>query len=142
MNELFLDLRDIENICHRYATYNLGFDEPISAFNTRYPDRLESALAAPQASYDGILLYATFEKRATVLFYEMCKQHPFVNGNKRIALVTLNIHLLLNDRYLTLTNQQLYTLAVKVADSNQEDRDSVIRDIEEKIVNNLHNYPT
>lgn len=47
---------------------------------------LESAVAAPQASYGGEpLLSDPVEVAAAYLFY-LCKNHPFVDGNKRTAL--------------------------------------------------------
>lgn len=49
---------------------------------------LESAVAAPQASYGGKpLLTDPIEIAAAYLFY-ICRNHPFVDGNKRTALAS------------------------------------------------------
>lgn len=47
---------------------------------------LESAVAAPQATFEGEPLIADpIEIAAAYLFY-LCRNHPFVDGNKRTAL--------------------------------------------------------
>lgn len=59
---------------------------------------LESAVAAPQASFGGEpLLQDPVEIAAAYLFY-LCRNHPFVDGNKRAALATALVFLQENDR--------------------------------------------
>ena len=49
---------------------------------------LESAVAAPQATMMGQpLIQDPIEVAASYLFY-LCRNHPFVDGNKRVALAT------------------------------------------------------
>ena len=55
--------------------------------------RLESAVAAPQATMLGEPLLADpVEVAAAYLFY-LCRNHPFVDGNKRVALATCLVFL-------------------------------------------------
>lgn len=55
--------------------------------------RLESAVAAPQATMLGEPLLADpIEVAAAYLFY-LCRNHPFVDGNKRVALATCLVFL-------------------------------------------------
>jgi death-on-curing protein len=57
---------------------------------------LESAVAAPQASFGGESPYKdTTEVAAAYLFY-LCKNHPFIDGNKRTALGACIVFLRLN----------------------------------------------
>ena len=57
---------------------------------------LESAVAAPQASFGGTpLISDPVEIAASYLFY-LCKNHPFVDGNKRTALATCLVFLQAN----------------------------------------------
>ncbi len=59
---------------------------------------LESAVAAPQATYGGeALLKDTIEIAAAYLFY-LCGNHPFVDGNKRTALGACLVFLEANGR--------------------------------------------
>jgi death on curing protein len=54
---------------------------------------LESAVAAPQASYGGeALIRGAIEIAAAYLFY-LCRNHPFVDGNKRTALAACLVFL-------------------------------------------------
>ncbi len=131
MNERFLDVSDIEKICYEFAKTELGFNEPLPPFGTRFPGKLEAALSAPQRTFGEAFVYATFERRAAVLFYEMCKgQHPFVNGNKRMALVALLTHLALNEKWLLMTMEGVYELAIRVATSAPAEREQILLDIE------------
>lgn len=57
---------------------------------------LESAVAAPQASSGGEPLLAdVIEIGAAYLFY-LCRNHPFVDGNKRTALAACLVFLQIN----------------------------------------------
>ena len=59
---------------------------------------LESAVAAPQATYGGeALLKGVVEMAAAYLFY-LCGNHPFVDGNKRTALASCLVFLEANGR--------------------------------------------
>ena len=58
---------------------------------------LESAVAAPQATMMGEPLFTDpVEIAAAYLFY-LCRNHPFVDGNKRTALATCLVFLSEND---------------------------------------------
>lgn len=58
---------------------------------------LESAVAAPKATMTGKPLFADpVEIAAAYLFY-LCRNHPFVDGNKRTALATCLVFLSEND---------------------------------------------
>lgn len=52
-----------------------------------------------------------------MLFYLMIKNHPFENGNKRIAMTTLFAFLYANNKWLNVDTQELYNFTVWVAQS-------------------------
>lgn len=57
---------------------------------------LESAIAAPRATYGGESVFVdAIEIAAAYLFY-LCRNHPFVDGNKRVALATCLVFVRLN----------------------------------------------
>lgn len=63
----------------------------------RDPGLLESAVAAPQASWGGEpILCDPVEIASAYLFY-LCRNHPFVDGNKRTALAACLVFLDQND---------------------------------------------
>ena len=57
---------------------------------------LESAVAAPQASFGGKSPYADLPEVAAAYLYYLCKNHPFIDGNKRTAFGACIVFLRLN----------------------------------------------
>jgi death on curing protein len=57
---------------------------------------LESAVAAPQASFGGKSPYKDLTEIAAAYLYYLCQNHPFVDGNKRAALGACIVFLRLN----------------------------------------------
>ncbi len=57
---------------------------------------LESAVAAPQATYGGTSVYSNLEEVAAAYLFYLCRNHPFVDGNKRVALGSCLLFLRLN----------------------------------------------
>ena len=57
---------------------------------------LESAVAAPQASYGGKSVYADVTEMAAAYLFYLCRNHPFIDGNKRAALGACIVFLRLN----------------------------------------------
>jgi death on curing protein len=57
---------------------------------------LESAVAAPRASFGGASPYRDIAEVAAAYLFYLCKNHPFVDGNKRTALGACVVFLRLN----------------------------------------------
>jgi death-on-curing protein len=57
---------------------------------------LESAVAAPQASFGGNSPYADLTEVAAAYLFYLCRNHPFIDGNKRAALGACLVFLRLN----------------------------------------------
>ena len=57
---------------------------------------LESAVAAPQATFGGKSPYADMAEIAAAYLYYLCQNHPFLDGNKRAALGACLVFLRLN----------------------------------------------
>ena len=57
---------------------------------------LESAVAAPQASIGGRSPYADLVEMAAAYLFYLCRNHPFIDGNKRAALRACLVFLRLN----------------------------------------------
>ena len=58
---------------------------------------LESAVATPQATFGGQPPYQDVVEVAGAYLYYLCGNHPFVDGNKRVALGACLVFLQLND---------------------------------------------
>jgi death-on-curing protein len=57
---------------------------------------LESAVAAPQAAFGGSSPFRDLEEMAAAYLFYLCRNHPFVDGNKRAALGACLVFLRLN----------------------------------------------
>lgn len=119
-------VEEVQYVAHRLAQAFMEWGEPIPAFETRRGNILESCLQSPFQQIGGKFLYPDFHERAAMLFYFMIKNHPFQNGNKRIAVVTLLHFLSKNDQWLRVDNQELYNFAKWVAESNSQLKDATI----------------
>lgn len=61
---------------------------------------LESAVAQPQMTFDGQDLYSCLPTKATALGFSLIRNHPFVDGNKRIGHLAMEMFLVLNGHEL------------------------------------------
>lgn len=69
-------------------------------------DLLASALGRPQATFGGEDLYADIFLKAAALVQSLSSNHPFVDGNKRTALATLEYFLFLNGIRIEATQRE------------------------------------
>ena len=67
----------------------------------------------------------------------MVKNHPFQNGNKRIAITTLLVFLYLNDRWLNAGLNEFYDFSTCVAASKAENKASVVLEIRKFIKDHM-----
>jgi len=132
-----LTIKEVEYLAFRLAKEHLAFDEPIPDFSTRFPHILESCLVTPFQRFSGQSLYPSMASKASILFYLMIKNHPFQNGNKRIATTTLLIFLHKNNKWLTVDTQGFYNFTVWVAQSPAELKEQVVMGIEKFIKSHL-----
>ena len=122
----WINIEDFEFICFNATRELLELNEPIPEYSTRDNSLLESSLAAPRQAFE--FAKAPLERQASVLFYSLIKNHPFKNGNKRIAVVTLLIFLSLNKKWLEINPLFLYEIAVLVAKSDPKERDTILKE--------------
>ena len=57
---------------------------------------LESALAQPKATFGGVDLHTTLPAKTAALGLSLALNHPFVDGNKRVAHAAMEAFLILN----------------------------------------------
>ncbi|MEA3249321.1 MAG: type II toxin-antitoxin system death-on-curing family toxin [Patescibacteria group bacterium] len=120
----------VRYVAHVLAMKTMGWSEPIPEFETRFPNVLESCVMTPFQRYAKQDLYKGLSGKAGALFYFMIKNHPFQNGNKRIAVTTLLVFLDLNGKWVKADKEELYRFAKWVAASPAEVKDEVIRSVE------------
>jgi len=79
---------------------------------------LESAVLGCTQTFGGEDLYPSVIERASRMAYSICKNHPFVDGNKRVAVTAMLVILRMNDIMLSFTQEELICLGLGVADGN------------------------
>jgi death-on-curing protein len=132
-----ITIGDVEYLAFRLAKEHLSFNEPIPDFSTRFPNVLGSCVLTPFQRFSGKALYRTLVAKAGILFYLMIKNHPFQNGNKRIAITTLLTFLYGNGKWLKADTQELYNFTVWVAMSPSPVKEQVVAAIEKFIRDHL-----
>ena len=75
---------------------------------------LESALVRPQMGY-----YDDVVADAAALFESLAINHPFVDGNKRVAFGAVDVFLRTNGYRLTVTSDQAYAFMIDLFETNR-----------------------
>ena len=76
---------------------------------------LESAMSQPKATVGGIDAYPSLEEKAAALCYSLCSNHPFIDGNKRVAHAAMETFLILNGKEVRSTVDEQEELMLGVA---------------------------
>lgn len=86
----YLTLTEVLEIYHRIIEQS-GGSAGISNIGG-----LESAIAQPRMTFGGEELYPTIVEKASALGFSLIKNHPFIDGNKRIGHAAMEVFLVLN----------------------------------------------
>jgi death-on-curing protein len=82
----------------------------------RQIDLLHSAMGNVEATFGEIFLHETVFEMAAAYLYGICRNHPFVDGNKRTAVAAALTFLDMNDIELDADEDVFYDLVIGVAD--------------------------
>lgn len=83
---------------------------------------LESAINAPFQSFDGEDLYPSIASKAARMCCSLIRNHPFVDGNKRVGILAMLVFLDVNRISVDCSDQELVDLGIGVADGRYDDR--------------------
>jgi death-on-curing protein len=76
---------------------------------------LESALAQPRASFGGADLHMSLHAKAAALGFSLALNHPFLDGNKRVAHAAMEAFLMLNGSEIVATIDEQEHLMLDLA---------------------------
>jgi len=99
------------------------------ASGIRDPGLLESALYRPQSGY-----YEGLEQMAAALFESLLINHPFVDGNKRVAFFGMDVFLRLNGWKMQVNAQEAYAFLAQRFESGTCDLDHLLPWIRQHLV--------
>jgi death-on-curing protein len=117
----FLSRPEADAIAQALRREQLRFEpEPLGAFVLRGGERsggalLEGALGEPQQTFAGRSLYPTVFDKAAALFRSVARDHPYIDGNKRMGLACAEIFLDLNGYALTASQDEKVAVTFDVA---------------------------
>jgi death-on-curing protein len=82
----------------------------------RSMDLLQSALGNVEATFGGEFLHGTVYEMGAAYLYGICRNHPFLDGNKRTALACALVFLRRNGISIRAAEDDLYDLVIGVAE--------------------------
>lgn len=114
----------------RYLTVEevLGINAQVMGGRHVLRDRglLESAVARPQASALGIDAYPDLVTKAAALLHSLVLNHPFVDGNKRTAVLATLVFLDLNGYVIRWDQDRALDLVLRLAQHQVELEDAIV----------------
>ena len=120
MPVLFLTLDEALAIhAHQVARYG-------GALGVRDQGLLESALAMPAATFAGEYLHPSLPEQAAAYLFHLVKNHPFVDGNKRVGLACSLVFLRLNGIRVRATDDDLVDVVMAVAEGRRSKADVAV----------------
>lgn len=90
-------------------------DETGGSPGLRDESLLDSALNAPFQVFGDTSAYPSLQQKAARLCYGLVKNHPFIDGNKRIGAHAMLVFLAVNGLELSYTQQELSDIILQVA---------------------------
>ena len=119
-----------------YDQVRLIHDRMISEYGgaegLREPGLLESAVAMPLSQYEGHFLHKDIASMTGAYLFHLCRNHPFVDGNKRTALASALLFAMVNGYQVKASDNELEELTCRTADS-EKSKDEVIGFFREKL---------
>lgn len=101
-----------------YELYRELEDAFVLSSGVRDKNLLASAVNAPFQTFMGSDLYPFLYDKAAQLCYGIANNHPFTDGNKRTALHSMYVYLIINGIDITASQQEVENLIINVAAGN------------------------
>jgi DNA ligase (NAD+) len=102
-------------------------EEATPLFGQQRDEHLKALFGNIHQTFDDVFLYPSCTERAAHLLYFVIKDHPFVDGNKRIGSFLFLLYLNAQDSAKEKINDStLVALALLVAESDPKDKDLMI----------------
>ena len=97
----------------------------ILSSGVRDENLLASAVNTPFQTFMGNDLYPSLYDKAAQLCYGIANNHPFTDGNKRTALHSMYVYLIINGFDITATQQDVENMIIDIATGNMTNTELV-----------------
>jgi death-on-curing protein len=94
--------------------------------------QLESAVAQPLMTFDGIDLYKDLAEKSAAMCFSLIKNHPFVDGNKRVGFAAMRLLVRSNGFRLKASIDEKEHITLSIA-SGTLSRDDLVEWIREHV---------
>ena len=101
-----------------YELHNQLEEAFVLSSGVRDENLLASAVNTPFQTFMGNDLYPSIYDKAAQLCYGIANNHPFTDGNKRTALHSMYVYLIINGIDITASQQEVENLIINVAAGN------------------------
>lgn len=81
---------------------------------------LENAINSPFSTFGGEDLYQDLEAKGKQLCNSLIRNHPFLDGNKRIGILAMLVFLDMNGKKLEITNEKIVEIGLNIAKGNEK----------------------
>ena len=122
----FLSLGDVLELYRRIV------EETGGATGIRDLNGLQSAMAQPRMTFEGKDLYPSVAAKAAALGFSLIRNHPFIDGNKRVGHAALELFLLLNGHEIEASVDEQEAVILSVA-SGDRDRQQLLNWLEHHV---------
>ncbi|MEN6463408.1 MAG: type II toxin-antitoxin system death-on-curing family toxin [Syntrophomonas sp.] len=95
---------------------------------------LDSALAQVKTTMFGEYLHRDIIEMAAAYGYHLCQNHPFIDGNKRIAFVVMDTFLQVNGWEIIADERAVFSLMLDLAD-DKIDKNQLAEWLRENCIN-------
>jgi prophage maintenance system killer protein/prophage antirepressor-like protein len=103
-------------------------NEATPLFGQQRDEHLKALFGNIHQTFDDVFLYPSCTERAAHLLYFVIKDHPFVDGNKRIGSFLFLLYLNAQDPAISrISDSTLVALALLIAESDPKDKDLMIK---------------
>ncbi|GHU97588.1 death-on-curing protein [Spirochaetia bacterium] len=84
---------------------------------------LDASVNSPYHTFDGNYLYPTLQAKAAHLAFSLVKNHPFLDGNKRIGILAMLVFLDINGLPVVALDEELISLGLGLAENTIDEFD-------------------
>ncbi len=99
------------------------------SFGVRDNKSLDSAIMRSQTGY-----YENIIEEAAALMESLAMNHPFVDGNKRVAFFATDVFLRLNGYCIECDNKEAYSFFIDLFETNRFNFDNLFEWLKEKVI--------